>query len=177
MHIVYCYQDLYDDIIKYVGITSRKLAQRVAEHKKYDAWVNTSSWKIQYFYVGTKSESESWESHLITKYSTYNWYNVAKKDWGAIGLYKEVYPRWRVYSIDDIVVELDYDKLKMLDDYSDTQLVSETELLLDLDIDKDNLMLLVAKKVIQPIARTSKNELLFWDDAYEKCYEYLKHEF
>lgn len=176
MHIVYCYIDLYDDKIKYVGITSRKLEQRVHEHKKNEQWVSNSKWKILYFYVQTKSESESWESHLIAKYQTYNWYNTAKKDWGLIGTFNDIYPAWSVYSIEDVVVDINYSNYQVLDDITDTNLISETELLLELDIDRDILLLMVGKKVIQPLAITSNKKLLFWEDAMEKGREYLKFE-
>lgn len=176
MHIVYCYIDLFDDQIKYVGITSRKLCQRVYEHKKNDEWVNTSNWKILYFYVMTKSESESWESHLIAKYQTYKWYNTAKKDWGLIGAFKDIYPAWKVYSIEDVLVDINYADYQVLDDLTDTNLISETELLVNLDIDKDILLLMVGKKVIQPLAVTSNRRLLFWEDALEKGRDFLKFE-
>ena len=177
MHIVYCYIDLYDDKIKYVGITSRKLAQRVQEHKKNEPWVNNSKWKILYFTVNNKSESESWESHLIARYETYKWYNTAKKDWGLIGTFKDIYPAWSVYSIDDLVVDINYKAYQILDDIEGTNLITETELLLDLDIDREVLLIMIAKKVIQPLAITSQRKLLFWEDSFEKASQYLKFEY
>ena len=176
VHLVYCYIDLRDDIIKYVGITSRKLSQRVSEHLKNEPWVSLSKWKILYFQVNTKSESESWESHLIAKYETYRWYNTAKKDWGLIYAFNDKYPKWNIYSIEDIVVDLDYTKYQVLDDIGGTNLITETELLSELDIDKDILLIMIAKKVIQPLAITSSQRLLFWGDSLERGRQYLKYE-
>ena len=176
MHLVYCYIDLRDDIIKYVGIASRKLSQRVSEHLKNEPWVSLSKWKILYFQVNTKSESESWESHLIAKYETYRWYNTAKKDWGLIYAFNDKYPKWNIYSIEGIVVDLDYTKYQVLDDIGGTNLITETELLSELDIDKDILLIMIAKKVIQPLAITSSQRLLFWGDSLERGRQYLKYE-
>ena len=174
MHIVYCYVDLKDDIIKYVGITSRKLDLRIQEHKKYEEWVAATEWKILYFEVNTKSESEAWESHLIAKYETYKWFNTAKKDWGLIKAFEKIYPVWKVYSISDICVDIDYSKFQILDDITDTSLISETNLLLELDITRDILLLLIARRVIQPLACTSEKRLLFWEDSLEKGRHFLK---
>jgi predicted GIY-YIG superfamily endonuclease len=174
MHIVYCYIDLKDDLIKYVGLTSRQLAQRIKEHKENEAWVSSSSWKILYFTVNTKSESEAWESHLIALYKTYEYYNTAKKDWGLIDLFRNKIPQWKVYSIDDLVVDLDYTKYQIIVDTDDENLITEIDLELELDITKEDILCLIARRVIQPLARTENNTLVFWIDDLEKSRTFYK---
>ena len=136
--------------------------------------VGNIHWKICYFYVHNKSESESWESHLIAKYETYNWFNIAKKDWGLISAFKNINPAWKIYSIDDLVVDIDYSKYQIIDNIEGTNLISETDLILDLDITKEFLLILIAKKIIQPLAITQSNTLLFWEDVYEEIKLYLR---
>ncbi len=173
-HIVYCYIDLQDDIVKYVGITSRKLSARVQEHKINESWVNTTQWKILYFTVATKSESEAWESHLIALYETYKYFNTAKKDWGLIDLFRNTVPVWKIYSIADLIVDVDYKNYQVLDDFGDSHLITTTDLMLALDVQFEDILCLIAKRIIQPLARTSDNILLFWEDSTEKAQAFYK---
>ena len=173
-HIVYCYIDLRDGIVKYIGITSRKLISRIKEHEKNESWVSLSKWKISYFYVKTKSESEAWESHLIDRYETYKWYNTAKKDWGTIGAYRDIFPEWKTYMIKDTVVDIDYDRYQILDDIKgDDNLIDETTLMLDFNIDKDTILYMVGKRLLQILAVTSNHKLIFWKDAIEITKNYV----
>ena len=152
MDIVYRYIDNKDNVVKYVGITSRALKQRVDEHKKFDSWVTaTKSWRIEYFFVNNKSESEAWESHLIALYKTYNWFNKAKKDWGIINYFCNIIPNWVVYSDDIDIIDIDFSKYNIIDD-SDG-LISDISLSLDFDLPILEIHRLVAKKIIYPVAR------------------------
>lgn len=172
-HIVYRYIDAYDGVVKYVGITQRKLSQRINEHIKNDSWTKLHTWRIEYFYVNTKSESEAWESHLIALYKTYNWYNIAKNKWGLIQQFKDVYPMWRVYSIADDIVDIKYENLPVLPLDNIDGLITDMQLKLDYDISQDYILLMVSKKIIQPLARTPQNNLLFIETDNQKVYDYL----
>ena len=56
MAVIYRYTDLYDGIIKYVGIVwsdNRTLFDRVKEHRS-DEWYNEGRWKIEYLQKSLK---------------------------------------------------------------------------------------------------------------------------
>ena len=79
MAYVYRYTDLEDLLIKYVGIVygeTRTLQQRLNEHKNNDAWCKNKNWRIEYFYVNTRTDAECLEAHFIALYKTYNYYNL-----------------------------------------------------------------------------------------------------
>lgn len=173
MHIVYRYIDNKDNIVKYVGITSRDLKYRIEEHKKLDNWVSiTNYWRIEYFVVNTKSESEAWEAHLIALYKTYLWFNKAKKDWGLIDCFLHKPIDWNVYSDSDDVIDINIDLYPIVDDTEN--LVSELSIQLDFDIPIIEIRRLVSKRIITPLARTRTNRLLFWETDIEKVVDWLK---
>lgn len=170
---VYRYIDNNDGIIKYVGITSRDLKYRVEEHKKYDAWVkNSNSWRIEYFIVSTKSQSEAWESHLIAMYETYNWYNIAKAYWGFIAEFMNVNIKWRVYSDNDEVINIPYDYLPVI--YDTRGMITDQQIYLEHDIPLIDIWKLSSKKVIQALAKTKDDNLLYLESDLEKLLEYEK---
>lgn len=175
MHIVYCYIDLIDNIVKYVGITKRKLISRIKEHERDEEWVSLSKWKILYFNVKTKSESEAWESHLIAKYETFKFYNTAKRDWGLISEYNKIVPEWKVYSIDDVIVDINYDKYQVLNDIKgDDNLTTDIDLMLNFNIDRDTIFYLVGRRLLQILAVTQDKKLIFWKDSIDIVNDYLK---
>ena len=85
MGYIYRYTDRIDGIIKYVGIVhaNRSLKRRIVEHYKED-WINDSVWLIEYqeFPNMSRTDLEYLESHLISYYGTYKWYNYSKATWG-----------------------------------------------------------------------------------------------
>lgn len=84
--IVYRYTDLDDNIVKYIGIVTSKnktrtLEDRIKEHYTKHEWAY-GNFKIDYFTVASRTDAEAFESHLISFYKTYLYYNKAKADWG-----------------------------------------------------------------------------------------------
>lgn len=83
--IVYRYTDLSDNTVKYIGIiTGRKnkcLEERLREHRKKNEW-SKGHYKIDFFVVNSRTDAEAYESHLIEKYNTQDYYNKAKTGWG-----------------------------------------------------------------------------------------------
>ena len=174
-HIIYRYTDNRDGVVKYVGLTERALKLRVNEHQKNDVWVKSSnSWRIEYFYVDTKSESEAWESHLIALYKTYNWFNKAKATWGLIKAFENINPCWNIYSDGDDMIDICLTRYPLI--YDESGLISETELILEYDLSELSIQKLIAKRVIFPIARNKYNLLLFSEDDRENIEEYTKKE-
>ena len=165
MFYVYRYTDLRDDIVKYIGITKRKLQLRVKEHDKQDDWLdNLVYWDIDYFCVKNQSEAEAWESHLISEYCTYNWYNKGKADWGSITSFTDITVRWNMYISAGIFVDIDYNKYRLIDDF--TGLVSETTIKLETNIDDLYFRKLIGMKTIIPVARDENN--LLWFCEYDR---------
>lgn len=83
---VYRYRDKEDGIIKYVGIVygkTRTLEARLREHLHNDDWCN-KNFSIEYINVDidNRSEAEAFESHYISLYETYKYFNKAKQHWG-----------------------------------------------------------------------------------------------
>lgn len=165
-HYVYRYIDNNDDKIKYIGITSRPLKQRIEEHKKNEQWEALGSWRIEYFIVDTKSQSEAWESHLIALYQTDKWYNKAKSGWGKIKQFMPVKIKWRIYSDNNEVVDIPYEKLPVLKNFE--HMISGNEICLTFDLIYIDLLKMCSRKVIQPLAKTIDDDLLFWETDIEK---------
>lgn len=165
-YIVYRYIDLKDKIIKYVGITERKLQQRVNEHKKNDSWTNQQHWKIEYFFVNSKSTMEAWESHLIAEYESFRWYNIAKKSWGVIDALREVTPQWRIFSIDDCVVDFPFEQLPFLLPDNCSGLVSDSFLMEKYGKSKEEIYMEIKERKLSPLAITEGNTLLFLESIY-----------
>lgn len=173
MDIVYRYVDNKDNIVKYVGITGRTLQQRVDEHRKLDSWVDTTqSWRIEYFLVNNKSESEAWESHLIALYKTYNWFNKAKKDWGIIKHFENLHIDWKIYSDTNDIIDINYDYYSVVDNTDG--LVSDLTLSLDFDIPLLEIHRLVSRRELCPVARTDRNRLLFIESDIEKLVDCMR---
>ena len=173
-HIVYRYIDCMDGIVKYVGITSRALSQRVKEHETQDSWVQTTKgWEIDYFYVDTKSQSEAWESHLIATYKTYEWFNKAKSTWGVIREFNRITPQWKVYSSGDDIIDIHYEYYPTIEDTKG--LITDNYLAYTFDTTTLEIHRLVSKRVIQPLAKTKTNALLFMEEDEQKAYDYFHH--
>ena len=97
---VYEYVDKKDNIPKYVGIVCKQsLSKRHLQHTR-DDWYQTSDFYIRYFIVNSKSEAEAFESHLIEKHKTYNFYNVAKSNWGIISQLEDYEPNWLLFDVE-----------------------------------------------------------------------------
>ena len=170
---VYRYIDNNDGIIKYVGITGRDLKYRVEEHKKYDDWVKASdSWRIEYFIVSSKSQSEAWESHLIEMYKSYEWYNISKAYWGFIPQFLHINPQWRVYSDNDEIINIPYEYLPII--YDTRGLITDKQLYLEFDIPLIEIWKLSSKKIIQALAKTVNDELLYMESDIEKLLDYQR---
>jgi len=107
MGYIYRYVDKIEDTIKYVGIVhaNRSLKKRIAEHMKNDEWSNDSVWKVEYqeFPNMSRTDLEYLESHLISYYRTYLWYNTSKSNWGTSAIAKVDEDKW---------IEFDYNNLK-----------------------------------------------------------------
>lgn len=100
LYIVYRYVDLNDNITKYIGITCKKhkirsLESRIAEHYKKDKWAK-GFYRIDYFVVSCQTDAEAFESHLISLYKTYEYYNKAKANWG-ISNFLPIRINWKEY--------------------------------------------------------------------------------
>ena len=81
---VYKFTDLSDEKVKYVGIVyaeGRTLYQRVYEHFRDDEWCK-GDFRIEYINVNSRTDASAYESHYITLYKTYEYFNKDKSDWG-----------------------------------------------------------------------------------------------
>lgn len=97
MAYVYRYTDVKDGIIKYVGIVTaegRTLSERISEHSKLDEWTKGKKWKIEYLEVANKTDAEFLESHFISLFHTYNFYNVKKSNWGTSSISFSIDAEW-----------------------------------------------------------------------------------
>ena len=94
-HYVYTYMDINDDIIKYVGITDN-MKRRYNQHLKNDAWCNEEDYIVQYIEVDNQAIAEAYESDLIARYKTYQYYNEAKTGWGTINDLKPI-DEWHIF--------------------------------------------------------------------------------
>lgn len=108
MGYIYRYTDLADNIIKYVGIVwseNRSLKQRIQEHEK-DNWCKVRRWKIEYITtnVNNRTEAEFFESHYISLYQTYKYYNIKKPNWGTSNLIPFTENDWKEYTDDKSVI-------------------------------------------------------------------------
>lgn len=100
MPIVYRYTDLNDNIVKYIGIITSKsktrtLEDRLKEHRTKHEWAH-GNFSIDYIIVDSRTDAEAFESHFITYYQTYNYYNKAKSDWG-LSVYLPNKVNWKHY--------------------------------------------------------------------------------
>lgn len=90
MAYVYKYVNKETKEVDYVGIIwseNRRMSQRVSEHSMYDG-MNKELYDIYYFVVDTRTDSEVWESHLISYYKTYEKLNKSKSSWGECSYLK-----------------------------------------------------------------------------------------
>ena len=110
---VYKYTDLNDNKVKYIGIVygqTRKLTDRLIEHEK-DYWFDSSdNWLIEYIELDNRSVAESYESHLISFYKTYEYYNICKNNWGVNKFLPE--PNWICFDKRLYEIEKKYSKLQ-----------------------------------------------------------------
>ena len=101
MGYVYKYTDLSDGIVKYIGVVLREckngLSKRIYEHSQRDLWVFNKKWKIEYLETKTNNDAYALEGHFISRYKTYEWYNVKKADWGVLSFLDENKLSWKVY--------------------------------------------------------------------------------
>lgn len=100
MALVYKYTDLSDNIVKYIGIVhgeNRTLKQRVYEHSVKDMWCIGKTWDIEYFEVASRTDAELLESHFISLYKTYIYFNQSKSDWGESNLLNNIQIHWQKY--------------------------------------------------------------------------------
>lgn len=90
MAYVYKYVNKETKEVDYVGIIwseNRRMSQRVSEHSLYDG-IDSKLYDIYYFVVDTRTDSEVWESHLISYYKTYEKLNKSKSSWGECSYLK-----------------------------------------------------------------------------------------
>lgn len=93
-YCVYRYIDKADGITKYVGITNN-MKRRVKEHT-IDKLANTN-WEIWFMSGLSKTDAMLLESHFISKYKTYKYFNVSKANDGISRFLKST-PKWELYS-------------------------------------------------------------------------------
>ena len=106
MATIYRYTDPDDGVIKYVGIvwsSNRTLRQRVYHHTYNDDWNEGKDWIIEYFENDsfTRNDAEYYEAHLIHKYGTHRYYNIAKDDYGPGSWIPKEEPEWKLYQEED----------------------------------------------------------------------------
>lgn len=105
MPYVYRYKDTFDDRYKYIGIvkgdTHNLLERRIKQHRK-DDWFKSSQFYVDYIHVSTICDAESIEGHLIAKYETFKFYNVAKKKWGQSSLFDVEDEKFVEYGIESL---------------------------------------------------------------------------
>lgn len=97
MPYVYKYVDNEDGICKYVGITSggvTALKNRLCAHKRED-WTKGKQFTITCFRCDTRSEAEAFESHFISEYGTWKYFNTSKADWGINHWLSNVDVNWQ----------------------------------------------------------------------------------
>lgn len=96
---VYRYIDIATEIIKYVGIVCKKkdIGDRVAEHRRDDAWFTQCEWRIEYIEVENQSVAEAIESHLISLWRTDKWFNQMKAGWGVNPYLPKEFEGWAVW--------------------------------------------------------------------------------
>ena len=103
MAYIYRYTDLEDNIIKYVGIVwsdNRTLLQRIREHNLNDEWCKNKKWKIEFLTenINTRTDAEYFESHYISLFGTYKYYNKSKAGWGVSSFLPNKEKDWKVYT-------------------------------------------------------------------------------
>lgn len=82
MIAIYKYIDIDDGIVKYIGVVTKgTISSRHYNHKSQDIWCSDRM-QLQYVELSTKSEAYAYESHFISFYKTYKYYNKDKSDWG-----------------------------------------------------------------------------------------------
>lgn len=176
MDYIYRYIDNNDGIVKYIGRSKRKLDCRISEHENLDNWIKNGNWKIEYITVPNQSYSESLESHLIAFYKTYQWYNKAKANWGIIQEYLNYNFKWKLYSDNDYIINLQYEYLPIFTDRkinNQHELISDKELSFEFELPIEFIWKLAKKGIIQPLAKTEQEDLLFIDDSIEEIKNYL----
>jgi len=97
MAYVYRYRDTNDGVVKYVGIVNveSNFPKRFEQHKR-DKWCKGRNWEISYIEVPSRADAEALEAHYIARYRTYNWYNKAKADWGALSFIDDSKFEWKL---------------------------------------------------------------------------------
>lgn len=176
MDYIYRYIDNSDNQIKYIGRSKRKLDCRIHEHENLDNWVRNKDWKIEYIEVPNQAYSEALEAHFIALYHTYDWYNIAKKDWGIIQDFLKYQFKWKLYSNHNKIINLPYQYLNIAEDKnidSHHVLVSDAELSYHFEVSLETIWQLAANNVIQPLAKTKQEDLLFMDTDIEKLKDYF----
>lgn len=111
---MYRYTDLNDNTVKYIGIITgaknRCLEERLREHRKKNEW-SKGYYQIDFFAVKSRTDAEAYESHLIAKYNTQNYYNKAKTGWGLSDYLPE--QKWIHYVTYDGKFSMDKSRTKI----------------------------------------------------------------
>ena len=103
MGCVYRYINKKTGIIEYVGIVyNRPLYKRIKEHAFSEKWYS-SKYKVEYVSCSTKTDLEYLEAHLIAKWKTYNYNNIAKKNMGVSYLIDDSSLNWT--ELDSVIVD------------------------------------------------------------------------
>ena len=75
------------------------MRQRVYQHTHNDSWNQGKDWIIEYFEDAsfTRNDAEYYEAHLIHRYETYKYFNMAKEDFGPGTWIPKTDPEWKMY--------------------------------------------------------------------------------
>lgn len=103
MGFIYRYIDLTDETIKYVGNVygrNRSLKKRIEEHLKRDVWCWNAPYRVDFIENDwSRTDLEYLESHFISLYSTWKYYNKAKTKWGVSDFIPDIEEKWKYYGV------------------------------------------------------------------------------
>lgn len=93
-YCVYKYTDNADGIVKYIGITNN-MYNRYKQHQSDK--LKEHNWTIEFIDGLSKTDAEILESHFISHYKTYKFYNKAKSTDGISQYLMIPETEWRYY--------------------------------------------------------------------------------
>lgn len=92
-----------DETVKYVGNVygkNRTLKQRIEEHSKRDSWCWNAPYRVDFIENDwSRTDLEYLESHFISFYNTWKYYNKAKTKWGVSKFIPNIEDKWEYYTV------------------------------------------------------------------------------